>query len=178
MTRTGRLVAEIAAWSLFVVPVAVLLTARRLLGYGRGVTPEERADALLAWYPARWREQHGAKLRQILLDTIGDGRADVRVALDIAREGLTERLRALRWDRIRAGAMVGLGWTMFFPQGVVAAVLTQVDVPPSWFLALNVGGDEQWLIVGAMAGVGLLLVDRGMHRFALDCERRKAGATR
>ena len=77
-----------------------------------------------------------------------------------------------------AGALVGTGWTMFFPQGVVAAVLTQVDVPPSWFVALNVGGDEQWLVIGFMVGVGLLLVDRGMHTFAVDCAERKARATR
>lgn len=178
MNRTWRIAAEIAAWSLFIVPVAVLLTARRLLGYGRGVTAEQRADALLAWYPPAWRERHGAELRQILLDTIGAGRADVRMALDVAREGLSERVRALRWDRIRAGAMVGTGWTMFFPQGVVAAVLTQLDTPRSWFLALHVGGDEQWLVIGGMVGVGLLLVDRGMHVFAVDCEQRKAHAAR
>ena len=160
------------------MPLAVLLTARRLLGYGRGVTPEQRADALLAWYPAAWRERHGAELRQILLDTIGAGRDDVRTSLDVAREGLAERVRALRWDRVRAGFLIGLGWTMFFPQGVVAAVLTQVDVPPSWFLALNVGGDEQWLVIGLMAGIGLLLVDRGMHVYAVDCEQRKARASR
>jgi hypothetical protein len=70
--------------------------------------------------------------------------------------------------------MIGTGWTMFFPQGVVAAVLTQVDMGPSWFLALNVGGDEQWLVIGLMAGLGLLLVDRGMHVYAVDCEARKA----
>ena len=57
-------------------------------------------------------------------------------------------------------------------------MLTQVEIPPSWFLALNVGGDEQWLVVGAMVGVGLLLVDRGMQVFAVDCERRKARASR
>jgi hypothetical protein len=96
------------------------------------------------------------------------------MSLDVAREGLAERLRAVRWDRVRAGALIGLGWTMFFPQGVVAAVLTQFDIPPSWFLALNVGGDEQWLVVGLMVGVGLFLVDRGMHTYAVDCEERKA----
>jgi hypothetical protein len=178
MNRTWRIVAEIAAWSLFIVPLAALLTARRLLGYGRDVTPAERADALLAWYPAAWRERHGPELRQILLDAIDGGRDDVRMALDVAREGVVERLRALQWDRVRAGAMVGLGWIMFFPQGVVAAVLTQFDIPPSWFLALNVGGDEQWLVIGLMAGLGLLLVDRGMQVLALDCEARKASAAR
>ena len=178
MSRTWRLVAEVTAWSLFIVPVAALLTARRLLGYGRGVTAEERADALLAWYPEAWRERHGAELRQLLLDTTAAGRADVRMALDVAREGVAERLRTLRWDRIRAGAMIGTGWTMFFPQGVVAAALTQFDVPPSWFVALNVGGDEQWLVIGFMAGVGLLLIDRGMQVLAVDCESRKARAAR
>jgi hypothetical protein len=62
---------------------------------------------------------------------------------------------------------------MFFPQGVVAAVLTQFEIPPSWFLALHVGGDEQWLVVGAMVGIGLLLIDRGMQVYAVDCERRR-----
>jgi hypothetical protein len=173
VSRTWRIAAEIAAWSLFVVPLAVLLTARRLLGYGRGLTPEQRADALLAWYPAAWREQHGAELRAILLDTIAAGRGDVRMGLDVAREGLVERGRAIRWERVRAGFLIGLGWTMFFPQGVVAAALTQFAIPPSWFLALNIGGDEQWLVIGLMAGIGLLLVDRGMHVYAVDCERRR-----
>ena len=178
MSRTWRIVAEIAAWSLFIVPLAALLTARRLLGYGRGVTPAQRADALLAWYPPSWRAQHGAELRQILLDTIEAGRADVRMSLDVAREGLAERLRSVRWDRVRAGALIGTGWTMFFPQGVVAAALTQFDMPPSWFVALNVGGEAQWLVIGLMVGVGLLLVDRGLHTYAVDCEARKARAAR
>ncbi len=98
------------------------------------------------------------------------------MAVDVAREGVAERLRTLRWDRIRAGAMIGTGWTMFFPQGVVAAVLTQFDMPPSWFAALNVGGDEQWLVIGLMVGLGLLLVDRGMHTYAVDCEARRSSA--
>ena len=178
MSRTWRIVAEIAAWSLFIVPLAALLTARRLLGYGRCVTPAQRADALLAWYPPSWRAQHGAELRQILLDTIEAGRADVRMSLDVAREGLAERLRSVRWDRVRAGALIGTGWTMFFPQGVVAAALTQFDMPPSWFVALNVGGEAQWLVIGLMVGVGLLLIDRGLHTYAVDCEARKARAAR
>ena len=169
MSRTWRIVAEIAAWSLFVVPLAVLLTARRLLGYGRGVTADQRIDALLRWYPPAWRERHGDALAELLREA-DDG---VLVRLDVAREGVYERVRAVRWDRVRAGLLIGLGWTMFFPQGVVAAALTQVDLPPSWFLALNVGGDEQWLVVGAMVGIGLLLIDRGMHVYAVDCERRR-----
>lgn len=172
MSRTWRIAAEIAAWSLFVVPLAALLTARRLLGYGRGVTREERIDALLRWYPARWRERHGAGLAELLRDADADGRDSVLLRLDVAREGVVERGRAIEWKAIWGGALVGTGWTMFFPQGIVAAVLTQVDMPPSWFLALNVGEDYRWLVVGFMVGGGLLLVDRGTRLLhAAHCGR-------
>ncbi len=67
-------------------------------------------------------------------------------------------MRAFRWQQVEAGFLVGLGWTMFFPQGVVAAILLQFDVPPSWFLALHVERrGAAYLVAGAMAGVGLLL---------------------
>ena len=56
--RRGAVIAEIAAWTLF-FPIAIVLMFRRLLGYGQQ-TPEGRVDALLRWYPARWRERHGA----------------------------------------------------------------------------------------------------------------------
>jgi hypothetical protein len=171
VSRAARIAAEIAAWSLFLVPLAALLTARRLLGYGRGVTREERVDALLRWYPAGWRERYGAGLAELLHDADADGRDDVRLRLDVAREGVVERVRAIRWRAVLGGALVGTGWTMFFPQGVVAAVLTQVDVPPSWFLALNLGPDEQWLVIGLMVGVGLLLVDRGSRMLHRHCGR-------
>lgn len=77
------------------------------------------------------------------------------MAVDVAREGLVERLRALRWERVRAGLALTAGWIMVFPQGLVAAALGQFDgVPPSWFVALHVGGDELWLVAGAMVGSG------------------------
>ena len=62
---------------------------------------------------------------------------------------------------------------MLFPQGLVAAVLTQVDgMAPSWFLALNVGPEYQWLVVGFMVGGGLLLIDRGTRLMrAAHCGR-------
>ena len=117
MSRTGRIVAEIAAWSLFVVPLAALLTARRLLGYGRGVSRDERIAALLRWYPAGWRERHGAGLAELLHDADADGRDDVRLRLDVAREGLVERVRALDWRAIAGGALDRHGLDDALPAG-------------------------------------------------------------
>lgn len=101
------------------------------------------------------------------------------MAVDVAREGLVERLRALRWERVRAGLALTAGWIMVFPQGLVAAALGQFDgVPPSWFVALHVGGDELWLVAGAMVGVGLVLVDHGLHALGKACEARRRTASR
>jgi hypothetical protein len=133
-------------------------------------TPERRARRLLEWYPRSWRRRHGAAMGELLEDAVSDGRDGPRMTLDVARAGLAERMRAFRWQQVEAGFLVGLGWTMFFPQGVVAAILLQFDVPPSWFLALHVEGEAAaYLVAGAMAAVGLLLVDRGMRKSARLC---------
>ena len=141
-------------------------------------TPERRVRRLLAWYPPSWRERHGAALGELLTDAVADGRGGTLLAFDVAREGMTERVRAVRAVRasaVSASALIGVGWLMFFPQGVVAAVLTQVDIPPSWFLALHMEGELRFLVAGAMAGVGILLVDRGMRLGAKLCGSRLAG---
>ena len=75
-------------------------------------------------------------------------------------------------EPVEAALLVGLGWTMFFPQGVVAAILTQLDIPPSWFLALHVHGEAQFLVAGGMAGIGLLLIERGMRHGRAVCLAR------
>jgi hypothetical protein len=160
-------IAEIAAWTLC-FPVASVLMVARLLGYGR-TTPEERVAALLHWYPAEWRARHGDELAQLLLDAIDGGRHDLRMSLDVAREGLLERMRAPRWNRIRAGFLIGTGSTMLIPQGIVAALLTPFDLPRSWFVALYAGADVRWLVLGVMIGGGLLLIERGTRIYATDC---------
>jgi hypothetical protein len=173
--KRGSVIAEIAAWTLF-FPVAIALMLRRLLGYGQE-TPEGRVDALLRWYPERWRERHGETYSQILLDTIADGRGDFRMTLDVAREGVIERGRAFRWDRAWASLLLTVGWIMFFPQGVVAAVLSFIPgMPQSWFVALYVDGAAQFLVLGGMVAIGLLLLDRGLQLLAADCADRKARA--
>jgi hypothetical protein len=135
-------------------------------------TPERRAQRLLEWYPRSWRARHGDAMGELIQDAVADGRDGPRMTLDVAREGLAEHVRAFRWQQVEAGFLVGLGWTMFFPQGIVAAVLLQFDVPPSWFLALHVEGEAAYLVAGAMAGIGLLLVDRGMRKGARLCRPR------
>ena len=175
--KRGSVIAEIAAWTLF-FPVAIVLMLRRLLGYGQE-TPEGRVDALLRWYPERWRERHGETYSQILLDTIADGRGDFRMAVDVAREGVIERGRAFRWDRAWASLLLTVGWIMVVPQGVVAAILGFIpEMPRSWFVALYVDGAERFLVLGGMIAVGLLLLDRGMQMLGADCEARKAPASR
>jgi hypothetical protein len=141
-------------------------------------TPERRIARLLGWYPASWRKRHGDGLEELLRDAVADGRDGPRMTLDVARAGIAESLAAVRWDHVRAAALVGTGWTMFFPQGIVAAILTQFDVPPSWFLALHAEGEVRFLVAGAMAGIGLLLVDRGHRVLAAGCGARKAAAAR
>jgi hypothetical protein len=175
--KRGSVIAEIAAWTLF-FPVAIVLMMRRLLGYGQA-TPEGRVDALLRWYPERWRERHGDTYAQILLDTIADGRDDFRMTVDVAREGVIERGRAFRWDRAWASLLVTVGWLMFFPQGIVATLLSFIPgMARSWFVALYFDGAERYLVLGGMVAVGLLLLDRGMQILAVDCEDRKARAAR
>lgn len=171
--KRGSVIAEIAAWTLF-FPVAIVLMLRRLLGYGRE-TPEGRVEVLLRWYPARWRERHGETYGQILLDAIADGRGDLRMSLDVAREGVLERRRAFRWDRAWASLLLTVGWIMVVPQGVVATILSFIPgTPQSWFVALYLDGEEQWLVLGGMVAIGLLLLDRGMQPLAADCAARKA----
>jgi hypothetical protein len=160
-------IVEILAWTL-VWPLAALLIDRLV----NPRTPERRVARLLAWYPRGWCERHGDDLAELLEDAIAGGRDDFRLTLDVAREGLVERARTTSARRIAGGFLTGLGWTMFFPQGVVAAILGQFEsMPPSWFLALHVGGDELWLVAGGMVALGLLLVDRGMRMSRLACRR-------
>jgi len=62
-------------------------------------------------------------------------------------------------SRLVAGFASGLGWTMIIPQGIVAAVLSQVPgIPPGWFLALHVDGPARWLVIAGMVAGGAVLV--------------------
>jgi hypothetical protein len=135
-------------------------------------TPERRVARLLAWYPAGWRERHGAALGELLAEAIADGRDGPRTTFDVARAGLGERVALLRREPLETAFLIGVGWLMFMPQGIVAGLLTQLDVPRSWFLALYVDGQAQFLVAGAMAGIGLLVLERGLRRGRALCVAR------
>jgi hypothetical protein len=171
--KRGAIIAEIAAWTLF-FPIAIVLIVRRQLGYGYETT-EGRVDALLQWYPAPWRQRHGDRFSELLRDTIADGRGDLRMRVDVAREGVAERRRAFRWEGVWSWLLLTVGWIMVLPQGIVAPILGLFDgFPPTWFLALHVDGAERWLVAGGMVAIGLLLIDRGLMVAARDHAAREA----
>jgi hypothetical protein len=167
--KRGAIIAEIAAWTLF-FPLAIVLGIRRKLGYGYETT-EGRVDALLEWYPAPWRREHGEPFSQLLGDAMADGRDNLRMRLDVAREGVIERKRAFRWESVWASLLLTVGWIMVLPQGIVAPILGLFDAPKTWFVALYFDGAERWLVVGGMIGIGLLLIDRGLGIYAPLRER-------
>ncbi len=173
--KRGWFIAEIAAWTLF-FPIAIVLMVRRQLGYGWETT-EGRVEALLEWYPAPWRARHGERFSQLLRDAMADGRGDLRMRLDVAREGVVERRRAFRWESAWASLLITLGTIMVIPQGIVAPILGLFDVPATWFVALYFDGVERWLVVGGMIAVGLLLIDRGIQIYApIQAERGEVAA--
>lgn len=168
----GLLAAEVVAWVLL-FPVAVVMLLLRVLGHGYA-SVDTRVWALLQWYPAAWRERHGEEFAAILQDAIEGGHDGLRLSLDVARAGIAERVRTLHASRLGAGLAAGLGWTMIIPQGIVAAVLSQVGgVPPSWFLALHVAGPARWLVVGGMVAGGAVLVATSFRLFARTCSPRR-----
>ncbi|HYH88658.1 MAG TPA: hypothetical protein VEX67_05465 [Solirubrobacteraceae bacterium] len=152
---------EIVAWTVF-FPVALVLTARRMLGYGYA-SPDGRVAALLRWYPEAWRERHGDGLREVLHDTIEHDRDGLRVSLDVAREGVIERARVFDPRTAVAAAMLTVGWIMVLPQGIIAAVFLAVDGPRSWFLAQYLESPQSWLVIAAMIAGGLALIDRSLY---------------
>jgi hypothetical protein len=162
--KRSWLIREIVAWTVF-FPVALVLAARRKLGYGF-TTPEGRIAALLRWYPEAWRERHGDGLGEVLRDTIEDDRDGLRVSLDVAREGAIERMHAFDPHRAVAAALLTVGWIAVLPQGIVAAAFLAVDGPRSWFLAQYVESPSSWLVIAAMIAGGLVLIDRALYGFS------------
>ncbi|MES1193456.1 MAG: hypothetical protein ABUM26_03970 [Solirubrobacterales bacterium] len=176
LRTAGWLLLELIMW-IVCFPIALVLLIMRLLGRGRGEDAEARVASLLQWYPASWRRRHGDELEALLHDAIADGRDDLALSLDVARAGMGERLSTVTAKRVSAGLMAGTGWTLFFPQGIVASVLVMVDgMPPTWFVALHLTGAAQWAAITFNILVGAALVFASMRMFARDCARRRRTA--
>jgi len=110
-------------------------------------------SGVLAWWylgrlAARRLDQRGPEL----LTLLRHGRS----ATEQAKK--TAALESLpRWRRTTAGFCLGFGAIPLFPQAVVPAIflLTGNHDTKSWFLALYVDSRWQWVVVAAMAALGL-----------------------
>ena len=85
------------------------------------------SDRLLRAYPPDWRERYGEELASLIDSGSGGGRVSLRVALDVIRAGLAQRLHSsgLLGDdvppeqRLRAGLLLVLSaWAVFVVAGL------------------------------------------------------------
>ena len=150
----------------------------------RAKTTEGRVDALLRWYPAPWRERHGETPDASCCATRSTtAAANLRMSLDVAREGVVERRRDVplgpRVGGAAAHASAGSWWSRRASSPRSSGV--RAPAAESWFVALYVDGGERWLVVGGMVAIGLLLLDRGdpaRRRRSRGARRAASGSTR
>ena len=50
------------------------------------------AVRLLRWYPTQWRERYGEEFSEVLASSMSDGRGNLRLSFNVAREGVVARL--------------------------------------------------------------------------------------
>jgi len=138
LTGGPALVAALA-WSWWGVPIGVL------------------SGVLAWWYFGRLAARRLDRRGPELLTLLRHGRS---VIGEIKRSNL-EKLP--RWRRTTAGFCLGFGAIPLFPQAVVPAIflLTGNDDTKSWFLALYVDKPWQWIVVAAMAALGLAMYTYG-----------------
>jgi hypothetical protein len=152
-------------WPLGLLWAVVLLVQRfRSLEHGPAARRERRVARLLRWYPAGWRARYGEEFASLLRATIEDGRGGVGMSVNVAREGLAARLRALEPDPGLAMWCGTLCWILLFPQGIVPLVMLLTEAPArSWFLALYLPSPFSWLTAAAMTVVGLGMLGVAAH---------------
>jgi hypothetical protein len=152
-------------WPLTPVFLAVWLVRRhRALDHSAVAKRERRVARLLRWYPPEWRARHGDEFTALLRDSFDDGRDDLRVSIDVAKEGLVARLASFRPSVALAVLCWSLGCIALFPQGLVAlAMLATGSSDQLWFLALYVAGPLGALTALAMIAIGLLFLRVALH---------------
>jgi hypothetical protein len=72
-----------------------------------------RVARLLRWYPRDWRERYGNEFEATLSSSLSDGKGNLRLSFNVAREGIVTRLRSLNFvgnsapplERARASIM-------------------------------------------------------------------------
>jgi hypothetical protein len=94
----------------------------------KGPTNATRFERLLRWYPCAWRVRYGDELVALMEETYGDDGVPVSGRLGIARAGVVERLREMRFgggglapvERLRAGSSLVLcAWAFFVVGGAI-----------------------------------------------------------
>ncbi len=143
----------------------------RALDKSPAARAERRAVRLLRWYPASWRDRYGDEMGVLLQDIIIDGRGGPMLSLNVAREGLAERLAPGLRRQSAATVCLLLGAIPLFPQGLVAATMKLTDSPTrSWFVALYAPDAYQWPVIALMIALGLAMLGYGL-RVARSCPR-------
>jgi hypothetical protein len=94
---------------------------------------ERRYSRLLAWYPAAFRREHGAKMLGVLMDSAArdrQQRVGLADAADLIREALTLRLRIPAQAPRTVAAAVRLMYVgaAVAPAGWISTVVTQRSV--------------------------------------------------
>lgn len=150
-------------WTLFwpiglVWLVLSLIAHYRKADRSRAARAERRARQLLSYYPPRWRMRYGEEFVETVRQAILDGHGGLRLELNVARES------TVAWwetDR-RAFATLSCWCLCWLP--LVAQSLAPLGIKLSggsyrgWFLALFVPGGFQWLVVGIMFSVGVVML--------------------
>jgi ABC-2 type transport system permease protein len=138
LTAGPALVAALA-WSWWGVPIGVL------------------SGVLAWWYFGRLAARRLDRRGPELLTLLRHGRS---VIGEIKRSNL-ETLP--RWRRTTAGFCLGFGAIPLFPQAVVPAIflLTGNQDTKSWFLALYVPAPWPWVVIVAMAALGVSMYTYG-----------------
>ncbi len=138
LTAGPALVAALV-WSWWGVPIGLL------------------SGVLMWWYFGRLAARRLDRRGPELLTLLRHGRS---VIGEIKRSNL-EKLP--RWRRTTAGFCLGCGAIPLFPQAVVPAIflLTGSNDTKSWFLALYVQPPWQWVVIVAMAALGLSMYAYG-----------------
>lgn len=149
---------------------------------------QSRAQRMLRWYPAAWRERYGSELVDLIDDTYGERPLGARAYASLARTGIVQRLRytfllsrpASPGDPVREGALtVWFAWACYVVAGAgfakysehwdVATPLNHRAIPEFAMMLVQVSA-----FVGAgLCGVAALVSLSSAWRYLRDSGVRR-----